>query len=231
MLILFNLKLILVWHNLAVFAYLVASCNINTVIFLLLLIKPVISIFYISGWLAVFVWAEERKMPGGILRKSWSLNNSGALQQAREASGWLRYLPGVQHDWQGMGPALPHALVNRMVTGDVQLIGLLLKEWGKGWGRAGEESLSFPLSTHQHFKAQCSACLPFAESQLGVCWARKMTGAKMVCFFHLNKACTAGADITSCFCKLWQPWRSVCAGVLLVSIAKPQIQCRQGSLG
>lgn len=33
MLILFNSKLILVCHNSAVFAYLVASCKINTVIF------------------------------------------------------------------------------------------------------------------------------------------------------------------------------------------------------
>lgn len=74
-------------------------------------------------------------MPGGILRKSWSLNHSGALQQAR---GGLRLAQvssrgAAQLGGDGtMGPALPYALVSGVVTDAVQLVGLLLKEWGKG---------------------------------------------------------------------------------------------------
>jgi len=59
-------------------------------------------------------------MPGGILSKFWSLNNSGALQQVK---GGLRL---AQVPTRGAarlggdgtaGPALPYALVNGMVTG------------------------------------------------------------------------------------------------------------------
>lgn len=50
-----------------------------------------------------------------------------------------------------------------------------------------------PLSTHQLFRFQCSACLPSVKIQLRVCCAREMTRAKSVflfqvfkCFFQLN---------------------------------------------
>lgn len=59
--------------------------------------------------------------------------------------------------------------------------------------------MSLPRSIHQHFKFQCSACLPSTKGQLGVCWTQEMTEAKIIYFFHLNTACAAQIVFTSCY--------------------------------
>lgn len=230
-----NFKLIVACHNSAVVAYLVAFCKINAIPFIAS--NKTFIFHFLQFWVSscfCLGWGKK----GVCGRKFWNLNNSRALQQAKRG---LRLAQASTRGaaWLGgdriMEPALPYALVSRMVTGMVQLVGLLLKEWGKGWKGAGIVSVtSFGEPSAFQMSMFCLSCIcqKLVGSLLGKGGDRNKTSLFLL--LEYSRHCTSWHDAMfprACFCKLWQPLRSVHAGVLLASIATTWIQCRQGSLG